>query len=120
MVRQRVPDNDIRLEIRSYMAQHRIDMQQVRLVVCGGIVRMFGEIHHLGGPARPVSVAVLESFERDVVTTRGVRHAHFEFDNWKRDESGLWDTVEERRRAQGTAEEESVPEPAPARRWTLE
>ena len=86
-------DNDIRADIRSRMAQYRIDMQRVQLRVFGGTVRMSGEIYHLGGLDRPVSVGVLESFERDVVKTRGVRHAFFEFENWKRKDDGEWESV---------------------------
>ena len=96
MHRRTVTDSDIRSDIRSYMAQHRIDMQRVNLRVFGGTVRLSGDVYHLGGHEKPVCMALLESFERDVVRSRGVRHAFFEFTNWRRQDGGQWESTDGR------------------------
>lgn len=94
MYRRNVSDADIRSDIRSYMAQHRLDMQRINLRVFGGTVRLSGDVYHLGGHDKPVCMALLESFERDVMKSRGVRHAFFEFDNWRRQDGGLWESTD--------------------------
>ena len=111
MRRIQVPDNKLRVEIRSLMAKHRIDMQRVQMRVFGGTVRMAGEVFHLGGQERPVSAGLLESFERDVVTTPGVRRAFFDFDNWRQIDQGRWEALRAKRRESLSLVGEEAPQP---------
>ena len=90
---QEVSDTDIRAEVRSHMARHRIDMQHAQFRATNGIVRMSGLVFHLGGHKQSVALSVIESLERDVIGTPGVRHSFFEFDNWRREETGKWEAV---------------------------
>lgn len=94
MRRAQVSDSDIRHDIRSYLARYRIDMTRIRMRVYGGTVRVSGEMYHLGLGDRPVSLGVLESFERDVIGTAGVRNAFLELDNWKLVEGAGWQAVD--------------------------
>ena len=96
-----VSDSDIRMDVRSYLAQHRIDTGVVQLHVFGGTVRMSGAVCHLGGKEQPVPLRTLESLEREIVMTRGVRHAYFDFSNWRRLENGQWEAVSPIRQAAG-------------------
>lgn len=99
---KQVSDTDIRADVRSHLARHRVDMQRANFRVNNGTVRMCGELFHLGGHEQPVSASMVESLERDIASTRGVRHTYFEFENWKRLESGTWEAV------QGQAEEKQL------------
>jgi len=94
MYQKNISDSDIRMSVRSHMAQYRIDMHGVKLRVFGGTVRMAGEVYRLGGHHLRLSPSVLESFEREIVMTRGVRRTFFEFDNWKRSSGGTWEPIE--------------------------
>jgi len=90
---QQASDTDIRAEVRSHLARHRIDMQRLQFRVANGMVRMSGALYHLGGHVQSVALSVVESLERDVMSTPGVRHTCLEFDNWQRLEGGGWEAV---------------------------
>lgn len=90
---QQVSDTDIRADVRSHMARHRIDIQRAQFRVANGMVRMSGALYHLGGHVQSVALSVVESLERDVLSTPGVRHGFFEFENWRRVDGGNWEPV---------------------------
>lgn len=91
MHRKNLSDSEVRMSVRAHLAQYRIDLQRIQLRVFGGAVRVAGEAYRLGGHQLPLTASALESFERDVLRTRGVRRASFEFLNWKRSSEGVWE-----------------------------
>lgn len=106
-----ISDTDIRGDVRSHLARHRIDMQRIQLRVFNGTVRMCGEVYYLGAQKQPVPINVIESFERDVASTRGVQYAFFEFDNWRRLSTGEWEAVEHGRPETEAGGEEAERQP---------
>ena len=104
----RVPDTEVRSDIRAILARHRIDMQQVQYRVTGGIVRLCGELLYLGGRGQAVELGVVEALERDLAAARGVRDVYFDLRNWQLLSPGGW-----RQRAKparsGTGDYELIP-----------
>ena len=94
-----VSDTDIRAEVRSHLVRHRIDIQRAQFRVHNGTVRVSGEMFHLGGHEQPITLGVIESLERDIVGTQGVRHTFFELENWRRLDTGQWEAVQGDNRA---------------------
>jgi hypothetical protein len=93
MIKQ-VSDTDIRAEVRSHLVRHRIDLQRAQFRVHNATVRVSGEIFHLGGQEQPVTLGLIESLERDIAGTSGVRHTFFELKNWRRLDTGQWESVQ--------------------------
>jgi hypothetical protein len=73
--------------------RHRIDLQRVQFRIHNGAVRISGEIVHLGGHKKPVTLSLIESLERDIIGTQGVRHTFFELANWRRLDTGQWESI---------------------------
>ena len=86
------PDTEIRSEVRSLLVQHRVDAWRLQVRVTSGTVRINGELSFLGG-SQPQGMLV-ESIERDLAATQGVRRAFLELSNWKRSAGGEWKVLE--------------------------
>jgi hypothetical protein len=83
-----ISDTQIRSFVRSHLARHQFDAQRMQLRVLNGTVSMSGELWHLGG--KPAGLEPIQDLERDVRATSGVHHVSFQFDNWRRFQSGQW------------------------------
>jgi hypothetical protein len=87
------PDTEIRSEVRSLLVQHRVDAWRLQVRVTSGTVRISGELSFLGG-SQPQGLLV-ESIERDLSATQGVKRAFLELSNWKRNAGGEWKAVDQ-------------------------
>jgi hypothetical protein len=90
-----VPDNEIRAEIRSLLVRQRVDQWRLQVRVAGGIVRITGELVFLRG-SDPTPPSLVETLERSLLKTGGVKHATLEVSNWRKPSGGEWKLVEER------------------------
>ena len=89
-----VSDNEIRSDIRSLMARHRIDMQRMQVRITNGVVRMTGELlYHSGYAFLMVPSSAIESFEQDLRTVRGIKRTYIDLSNWRQLPSGQWKQV---------------------------
>ena len=97
MGRTQITDNEIRSEIRALVERHRFDAQRLQYYVCGGMVRISGELIHTGGITALVSGTLITSFEHAIARVPGVRHVFMGPDNWRRLASGAWHQVHAKR-----------------------
>ena len=76
--------------VRSVLARHLVDPRGVEVGVSRGVVRLRGQIYHLGlGPYHPMSPEVLQTIEGEILRIKAVTRVFFEIDNWTRS-SGKW------------------------------
>jgi len=85
-----ITDTSLRCDIRGILARHRIDMQHAQFRVTRGIVRWSGDVYYTGGLRQSVDPGVVEAFERDLVTMRGIKSLFFDFMNWRKLSTGEW------------------------------
>jgi hypothetical protein len=90
-----VPDNEIRAEVRSVLVRQRVDQWRLQVRVCGGIVRITGELIFLRG-SDPTPPSLVDALERALSTTAGVKNTLIDVSNWKKPYGGDWKLVEER------------------------
>jgi hypothetical protein len=76
--------------VRSVLARHMVDPRGVEVGVSRSVVRLRGQIYHLGlGPYHPMSPETLQAMEGEILRIKGVTRVFFELDNWSRS-SGKW------------------------------
>ena len=76
--------------VRSVLARHMVDPRGVEVGVSRSVVRLRGQIYHLGlGPYHPMSPETLQTMEGEILRIKGVTRVFFELDNWSRS-SGKW------------------------------
>jgi hypothetical protein len=88
-----VADTQIRSFVRSHMARHQFDAQRMQLRVFNGTVSLSGELWQLG--SKPAGLKAIQDLERDIRATSGVHHVSFQFNNWRRFQSGEWQLIGE-------------------------
>ena len=102
-------DTQIRANLRTVLAKHRIDMTTTAFVCTRGIVRLNGELEHQGAVSSvEMRTGELEAFEHDIQDVRGVQRVYFDLSNWRRLASGQWARVEKRSTRKATSEASSV------------
>ncbi len=91
--RKHMPVSDFRINsaVRSCLARHWIDTQQVSFGSFRGTVRISGKLCRLAGETRgeliPPDIDVLDTEIRRV---EGVHVVHFDLCNWRKDSRGEW------------------------------
>ena len=88
---ENLSDTQIRANLRSVLAHHKVDLNKTSFVCTRGVVRMVGELEKQQAFAtQGLSSGDVESLEQDLSRVRGVIRVHMEFKNWLRETSGSW------------------------------
>jgi hypothetical protein len=90
-MKQHVPDNEIRAELRSLLVRQRVDQWRLQVRVANGMVRVTGELVFLRG-SDPTPPYLVEILERSLHTTAGVKAATIDVTNWSKG-SGEWKLI---------------------------
>ncbi len=98
-------DTQIRANLRTVLAKHRIDMTKTAFICTRGVVRLNGELEHQGAVSSvEMRMGELEAFEHDIQDVRGVQRVYFDLSNWRRLASGQWARIEKRSAKSSRAE----------------
>lgn len=97
-------DTQIRANLRTVLARHRVDLNRTSFSCSRGVVRMLGELCRHGATAgKPVEMGEVEALERELQSVKGVSRVHFDLLNWRRLSTGEWQPVHKRERPQAAA-----------------
>jgi hypothetical protein len=90
-----VSDFRINSGVRSCLARHWVDLQQLSFGSFRGVVRISGRLCHLGeGSSAALRAADVEVLETEIRRFPGVANVFFELSNWKKSAGGEWESLD--------------------------
>lgn len=96
-MQDKTSDTQIRAGLRAVLTRHRVDLNKTSFFCARGIVRMLGQLNHLGAYAdRPVELGEVEVIEHELQGVPGVVRVHFDLSNVRKLSNGKWEEVKKR------------------------
>lgn len=90
-----VSDFRINSGVRSCLARHWIDLQQLSFGSFRGVVRISGMLCHLGeGSSAALRAADVVLLEAEILRVPGVGNVFFDLSNWKKASGGGWERLD--------------------------
>ncbi len=87
-------DIKINSQVRSVLARHWIDLQNLNFGSFQGTVRITGELRYLGmRDCLSTDSMKLEIIEYEVRHVPGVKKVYLDLSNWRKNHKGAWETL---------------------------
>ena len=85
-------DVKLNARVRKIVTSNWLDISQIRTRVTRGVIHFQGHVTRIGeDPKSPESnEPFLEKLDEQIRSLPGFRGAHFAFDNWRREPTGVW------------------------------